>query len=503
MKNIYMKKYIMMAVILLGYTANSQIGIGTTTPEASSALDVSSSDKGFLTPRIALTGSTDVTTIAAPATGLLIYNTATAGTAPNTVVPGYYYWNGTKWATLDNGATAANSWNTTGNSSTTAGTNFIGTTDNTDVVLKRNNIVSGFIGSTNTAFGNSGLSLAATGTGNTAIGSNALTAVTTGGGNTAIGYNTLSKNTAPYNTAIGNTALYNTTSGDSNTAVGNMAMTDNTTGRMGTALGFQALNHNTTASYNTAMGGNAGFSNITGTYNAAVGYQSLYNSSAGNNNVAIGSGALFSLQDPAGTNSHNNVAIGTNVGMDLFMGSNNILIGANVMSAAPGGIGSNILNIGSNIYGTNVNNGGYANIGINTANPGNALEVRSSAANTSGLRLTNFPNAGMLGTNSQGDIIETFSAIKIVTVSYYEVQLADETILMNVAAPAAVVLPAGAVSGKRFIIKKIDATSSNMVIAAAGGATIDNQASITIGTSMAGIVVQFDGISKYWIVNRM
>jgi len=108
-----------------------------------------------------------------------------------------------------------------------------------------------------------------------------------------------------------------------------------------------------------------------------------------------------------------------------------------------------------------------------------------------------------LDTNSQGDTIESFSAIKTVTVSYYEVQQADETILMNVAAPAAVVLPTGAVSGKRFIIKKIDATSSNMVIAAAGGATIDNQASITIGTSMAGIVVQFDGISKYWIVNRM
>jgi hypothetical protein len=34
------------------------------------------------------------------AAGLLIYNTATAGTAPNNVTPGFYYWNGTSWIRL-------------------------------------------------------------------------------------------------------------------------------------------------------------------------------------------------------------------------------------------------------------------------------------------------------------------------------------------------------------------------------------------------------------------
>lgn len=83
--------------------AFSQTGIGTTTPNASAKLEVYATNKGFLPPRISLTGSTDASTISSPATGLLIYNTATAGTAPNNVLPGYYYWNGASWVQISNG----------------------------------------------------------------------------------------------------------------------------------------------------------------------------------------------------------------------------------------------------------------------------------------------------------------------------------------------------------------------------------------------------------------
>lgn len=74
----------------------AQTGIGTTTPEASAKLDVSATNKGFLPPRVTLTSGTDNTTITNPATGLLVYNTG------NNVglVAGYYYWNGTSWATI-------------------------------------------------------------------------------------------------------------------------------------------------------------------------------------------------------------------------------------------------------------------------------------------------------------------------------------------------------------------------------------------------------------------
>lgn len=77
--------------------AKAQTGIGTTTPHASAKLEVSATNKGFLPPRIALTGTLDVSTITSPATGLVIYNTSTAGTSPNNVLPGYYYWDGSKW----------------------------------------------------------------------------------------------------------------------------------------------------------------------------------------------------------------------------------------------------------------------------------------------------------------------------------------------------------------------------------------------------------------------
>ncbi len=69
---------------------NAQTGIGTTTPNAAAKLDVSSSTKGFLPPKVALTATNSFdpitglsgSTALATAAGLLIYNTATAGTAP-------------------------------------------------------------------------------------------------------------------------------------------------------------------------------------------------------------------------------------------------------------------------------------------------------------------------------------------------------------------------------------------------------------------------------------
>jgi hypothetical protein len=84
----------------------AQTGIGTTTPDASAKLDVSSTNKGFLPPRIALTALNSASPVTIPATGLLIFNTATAGSIPNQVTPGYYYWDGVnaKWVRLEDKA---------------------------------------------------------------------------------------------------------------------------------------------------------------------------------------------------------------------------------------------------------------------------------------------------------------------------------------------------------------------------------------------------------------
>ena len=100
------KKYLLLFFLFISLGALAQTGIGTTSPNASAKLDVSSSTLGFLPPRIALTASNVFAPIAgtsSAAAGLLIYNTATAGTAPNNVVPGYYYWNGTAWTQISNG----------------------------------------------------------------------------------------------------------------------------------------------------------------------------------------------------------------------------------------------------------------------------------------------------------------------------------------------------------------------------------------------------------------
>ena len=102
-----MKKIFVTLFLTVSLTSFAQqnVGIGTNTPDASAQLEVASANKGFLLPRIALTGTADVTTIAAPATGLLIYNTATAGTAPSNVFPGFYYYNSNAWERINNSTT--------------------------------------------------------------------------------------------------------------------------------------------------------------------------------------------------------------------------------------------------------------------------------------------------------------------------------------------------------------------------------------------------------------
>lgn len=133
-------------------SANAQnIGINPTgaNPNPSAMLDVSATDKGVLIPRVNLLSNTDVTTIANPATSLLVYNsnaTLTGGL-------GYYYWNGNVWIKLNDGNTtnSSNLWAMNGDhiSNTNAGHVGIGMnspasplqvngTDTTSLVLSSN-----------------------------------------------------------------------------------------------------------------------------------------------------------------------------------------------------------------------------------------------------------------------------------------------------------------------------------------------------------------------------
>jgi acetyltransferase-like isoleucine patch superfamily enzyme len=99
---IIMKKaYILL--LFLGLVGSAQTGIGTPTPHSSAKLEVAATNKGFLPPRVTLTSTTDATTIASPAEGLLVYNLGSVG-----LQAGYYFWNGANWATIATGSLAGN-----------------------------------------------------------------------------------------------------------------------------------------------------------------------------------------------------------------------------------------------------------------------------------------------------------------------------------------------------------------------------------------------------------
>ena len=81
---------------------NGSVGIGTNSPNNSALLDLTSTNKGVLVPRVALTSINDQVTIPAPAVGLMVYNTG----AGALTYKGFVFWNGTEWRSISNETTA-------------------------------------------------------------------------------------------------------------------------------------------------------------------------------------------------------------------------------------------------------------------------------------------------------------------------------------------------------------------------------------------------------------
>jgi hypothetical protein len=90
-------------LVVLYASAQLKVGSNPTNINSSAILDIESSNKGVLFPRVALTSSTDQTTVSSPAIGLLVYNVGTATLKPE----GYYFWNGTEWRLFSNQASSA------------------------------------------------------------------------------------------------------------------------------------------------------------------------------------------------------------------------------------------------------------------------------------------------------------------------------------------------------------------------------------------------------------
>jgi hypothetical protein len=394
---------------------------------ASAMLDISSTSKGLLVPRMS---SIQRNQIPNPANGLLLYDTDANA---------FLYYNGSSWNGVAAGGDNA-AWKGQGNAGTTAGYHFIGTTDQNSLMFRTNNTLTGLFdywrknyfigesaglnnnggsgtGSFNIAIGFSAFrnntikhrtiaigdsALFSNGIGadfnanwaiqNLAIGSKALYANTIGSGNMAIGFNALTDNiSGNSNVAIGVEAMTNSTGGDNNTSVGYWSLHNNISGDLNSVYGYNAMSSNTTGSLNTALGVHALRLNTTGVQNIAVGYKALNNNNNGNWNTAVGHDALGENVD-----GYENVGIGYHALYTNHSGNNNTALGFGADVGNDNLVYATAIGSGAEVECSNcLVLGGIGaektKVGINTTTPAADLhfvqQSDASGNNTRGLRI--------------------------------------------------------------------------------------------------------------------
>ena len=238
------------ALFFLGLIAQQalaqNIGINAsgTAPDASALLDLDAAahpandKKGLLVPRLALTAANVAAPVVAPANSLLVYNTATAGVAPNNVTPGFYYWNGASWVRFGQ---AGDDWTLVGNAGTNPAVNFIGTTDAQPVVLKSGGSAAGnervrVLAAGQVVVNNIGLglntndvfSVYATGTTNGTTGNTAALGTRAINGYTSTGFGVLGSTSGNVGTTFGVVGLATSTTGATNAIRGEAASVNGT-----------------------------------------------------------------------------------------------------------------------------------------------------------------------------------------------------------------------------------------------------------------------------------
>ena len=101
-----MKKIFTLSTLLFALYANAQVGFGTPTPNINAEVDITSTDKGLLIPRIALEKIDMPAPLSAHVAGMIVYNTTSSDindpdyNAQTAVQPGLYQNDGTKWVQL-------------------------------------------------------------------------------------------------------------------------------------------------------------------------------------------------------------------------------------------------------------------------------------------------------------------------------------------------------------------------------------------------------------------
>ncbi|MEH6762975.1 MAG: hypothetical protein V7655_00620 [Aequorivita antarctica] len=370
--------YIFLVLFLVSFLSFSQVGINTTSPDPSSMLDISATNKGVLFPRVALTGAADTSTILNPAVSLLVYNTATTAD----LNPGFYFWNGNIWNTISEGSSgtggSSDGWSLNGNN--VDGAKFLGTTNYIPLKFKVNNSQFALFD----PHGGMALGYGAVANENNSI---------------AIGTNANASNSNQA-TAVGASA---TASGFQSAALGYnaKAITSNSTlalGNSATASSFQAtaigVNSKATTNNNTlAVGTN---SEATGENSSAIGTSSK---ATGQYAVAIGTSSRST-----GANSS---ALGNNSNASA---QNSIAIGNGSVANNP-----NTLILGNN---SDVSSWDATKVGIGTSNPTEKLEVKGNIKIDGTLKLQNGTLKISDGTEGAGKILTSDASGNATWTSY-------------------------------------------------------------------------------------
>ena len=322
MKKIFLLGKALLFVTLLNAQQGVAITTDGTTADNSAMLDIKSTSKGILVPRMT---AAQRTAVATPATGLLVYQTD--GTS------GFYFYNGSTWSPIGATAGPLTGWATTGNAATDSSVNFIGTSDNKPLIGKVNGQQTFYFSPTNTA--------------------------------TLLGYQAGKSNTGIWNTFLGYQAGLSNTTGFANLFVGNAAGYSNTTANGNHFIGINSGKNNISGSINHFEGFQAGYSNTSGTENYFSGYLAGFNNINGSQNYFSGNNA-----GSFNTTGSNNHFEGYKAGYSNTSGLSNTFIGNQSGYSNTNGLGNSFIGFKSgysNVSGTaNIYIGqqaGYANTG--------------------------------------------------------------------------------------------------------------------------------------------
>lgn len=337
MKNLFILCFVCVTNLLL----SQSVGIGTETPHASAALEVSATNQGILIPR------TDTASINSPAAGLLIFQNSDNS---------FYYYNGNQWATMGKGNSQIQDLDTDTKVTVEStpdddAIRFISKnvevmSHNGQSLEMKNNGQSVFIGekagsgddlsdNKNVFIGYKTGENNSSGTHNNAIGNQAMNFNTTGSNNTVMGQQALFKSNGSNNVAIGLNSAKENTNGSKNITIGNFANFTNQSGIDNVIIGDEAGRGATlnSRSGNVLLGSRSG-KNTETEGNIALGRDALASNIYGYNNIAIGDSAMQagSTIDLPSFGS-DNVAIGSNAGKNNSTGRKNTFIGTNAASS--------------------------------------------------------------------------------------------------------------------------------------------------------------------------